>query len=477
MNKVKFYLSAALGLFMATTFVACDNSSDDPTPTPTDPTPVIDVNFKYEVKANTVTFTSLYAAGTTVSWLNVATKATSSESVFVTTISQKGDYKFVFSVMVDGTFYPSDTFKVTIAQDDLSFLNYGYWKLLTGGQGKTKTWKMDINKDGECKYFDGPLYYSGTDTNPYWAWDVLSLPYTLNGTEMTTYFNWSPKYSGNTWLMSAQDYGTITFKGDDKTVSTSKFGVAANGTFTFDTATMKMVLAGVTFPTDTQRINAGQFTDLYNVRIFSLSDSAMQVGIKRVYEGTNTDGTPKESKWTHVYNFIVDGYTYIPETFTYTEPVKTTAVAADLVGTWVYDAIAFDWIGWPYVGTKGSTANPRRLNSYTDNAGIVATGWAATQAQLDAANAKTFVFNADGSCVLAGVKNTYKVSNGVITFGTALADELTINSINMSGATIKVVDVWEGTGAETGIWLGNQNGTNNESSCVHLVKKATKKRK
>jgi hypothetical protein len=302
-------LAASLGLFMASSFIGCKDDPKDE-PVVTDNTPVIDVNFKYEIAedGNTVTFTSLYDAATPVIWTNVTSGASSTEVSYVTKLGKAGDYKFVFSVSVDGEYFPSDTFTVTIAKSDLSFLKNKMWIALTGGEGKSKTWKLDLTTEGKCQYFVGPLYFSGeSDVNDgtkdyeptrYWSWDVTSLPYTIKYSdastkEMTSYFNWSPEYSSNTWLMSAQDYGTITFNADDQTVTTTIFGETTKGTFTFDTTTLKLTLSGVHLPIDTARLNEPQFTDLSNLRVYSIGDSAIQIGIKRAYEGKNDDGSQK----------------------------------------------------------------------------------------------------------------------------------------------------------------------------------------
>lgn len=134
---------------MVSSFVGCkDDTKDDPTPVSTKP--VLNTNFKFEVsnsgEGNDVTFTSMYASGTAVSWLNVSTNATSTDAVYKLNIPKKGDYKFVFSVMVDGAFVAADTFKVTIKNTDVSFLNAGIWKALTGGSTGNKTWVLDLVK-------------------------------------------------------------------------------------------------------------------------------------------------------------------------------------------------------------------------------------------------------------------------------------------------------------------------------------------
>jgi len=485
MKKISF-LKSMLAIMLGIMVIATSCKKDEPTPPPpVDNTPVLNTDFAYTVDNNTVNFTTTLSGNV---WINnEATNVTTNFvdgkcSVF---LPKKGDYSFTCQTLVGGATYPSAPFSVTIAQDDLSYLNMGMWKDLSGGVDKTKTWRMDMNSSGQCVYFDGPLYYSGSDDDPYWAWDVLSLPYDLNGTVMESYFNWSPDYPGNTWIMSAQDYGTITFSGTDLVASTSKFGALENGSFTFDTATMKLTLTGVTLPTDTSRINEGQVEEWGNIRVFSLSDSAMQLGLKRVYEGTNEDGTQKESKWVLVYNFVVNDYVYqVPEQFTYEESVNTSFTQADLVGTWKYAEVPMGWIGWTKVGDQGTTYPAHLFEIWYTTEDVVTTlsSWGATNADslFTANSVKEYVFNEDGTCTLAGEDNTYSVANGIITFGNDLTGE-ELNGVwidGLTGTELKVID-FNKMGPETemvdtppftGIWIGNQNPGKNEYQAVQLQK-------
>ena len=490
MKKMRFNLMAVLsGLLLIAFVYSCKEKPEEEETKK----PVLNTNFKYEVDQNgyTVTFTSLYPSSTTVSWLNVETNTTSTEAVYVVNFTKKGDHKMVFSVMVDGVWLPSDTFVVTTTKDNLAFLNTKAWKALTGGLDANgnpvvKKWRMDLNKDGKCVYFTGPLYFSGYSTPEvkkeewsYWAFDLtpqqvndiqagkITIP--VNGVEQKNIFNWSPDYAGNTWLMAANDYGTISFNGVDGIVETEIFGKKEQGTFTFDTATMKITMTNVHFPTDTARLNEPQFleNDLHNVRIFTLSDSAMQVGIKRTYDGYKNGEHPKDP-WLLVYNFVCADYTYNPETFTYTQKIKTSFTKENLVGTWKFGEAPVDWINFYTVGSKGTIKEQGLLNNWATQADVAT--WFASQEQLTAAKAYKYIFNADGTCTLNGVANTYTVSNGVITFGTALTTEFNINWFSLTGNVVKVIDVVDGTNAKVGIWIGYQNETKNEFVAVNLVK-------
>ena len=198
------------------------------------------------------------------------------------------------------------------------------------------------------------------------------LPVTVNGQEMTSFFNWEPDYPGNTWIMAPGDYGTITFNGVNRTVSTTIFGVTESGTFDLDPETWKLTINGVILPIDTARLNdhGGQYeeNDLHNVRIFSLSDTAMQIGIKRTSEGGVL------SSWVNVYNFLCDDYEYaIPEEFTYEEVPNTSFTAADLEGTWVHAGVPMGWIAYNKVGDQGTDIPAYLFEPWDERTDVVTT--------------------------------------------------------------------------------------------------------
>lgn len=481
MKKVNFKLFAMLFSTLLIMFiVACDNDEDEKTNAFL---PVYEKNFSYTVdEDNNVTFTTTLTGTVWITFNGI--DYTASEQTVTFFVAKSGTYSCTCSCISteDGTTYTSEAFDLVIGSDKTDFLNSGLWLYLSGGVDKTKTWRIDIDSDGECAYFDGPLYYSGTDDYPYWAWDVLEseLPYTLaDGTEMTTFFNWSPS---GTSSVNAQDYGTITFDGTYGTVETTKFGTTETGTFTMDTTTWQLTINGVVIPIDTARLDEGQFTDdnLSNVRIMTISGNSMQIGVKRSYELDKDKGVLEEKKWLLVYNFICTDSTYVKEQFTYSDPVLTSFTQSDLVGTWKYDSVAQNWIGWHGDGDMGTTIEAALLNGWSTYTEMVESlvSWSATTADsiFKANFDNVYVFNSDGSCTLDGASNTYSINNGVITFGTALAEtEFTLVWITLTGTEVSVLDIKKDADGNEytydGIWIGQQNGDGaTQSAAVHLIK-------
>jgi|GEM_PF-1295055 len=366
MKQLSIKLLFTLMVMVPLMFLASCGGDDNPTnQNQTDEyTPVLKTNFDFTVDGNNVNFTTEINGNVWVTANDVDYQFV--DKAVTVNLPKAGTYSFTCSSLGSGSVITSDPFDVVIEQDDIEFLNKAPWLYLSGGANKTKTWRMDMNKDGKCVYFDGPVYYSGDNSDPYWSWDVTQTidadhPYSLNGTDLTSVFNWTPKYSDNTWLMAPNDYGTITFDATNGTVSTTVFGSKTDGTFTYDTSTMKLnFTGGIVIPVDTARLNEGQFTeeDLAKLRIYSISDSAMQIGVKRTYEGTNDDGSQKESKWIMVYNFVVVGYDYpvheIPHADV-TWPDAPSAVTSDdatesakFDGSWKIK-VSGDWRSW-YAG-------------------------------------------------------------------------------------------------------------------------------
>jgi len=123
-----------------------------------------------------------------------------------------GTYKFVYGVESAGGYVQADTAIVIVNTLDQAAVSGPLWVNLTGGNGKSKTWVLDLDANGVSKYFGGPFYYGGTG----WEWD--------------------PAFKDIGWAgVSAGDYGTMTFdlKGDAHFSSNNKMFPDLSGTGKF----------------------------------------------------------------------------------------------------------------------------------------------------------------------------------------------------------------------------------------------------
>lgn len=479
MKKFRNLVALLLGV-MAVSFTACKTEEPEAFGKP-----VKDKDFTVTVTGNNVALSCTNATMTSVLWeVSDGTQSTDKNATVYVPVA--GEYNVVLSVSNGGDYVSADTVKFTIASSDAAYFSTGIMKALTGGASVKKTWVLDSTK----KLFHKPVDFYGdaaagasADGTSWGPWGGLDIPdpelgeisfdaltgqVTLILDGVTTSGKYSlKKYDRPDDIMNPKLASGLTLW---QNMLTDPGKYAYLGSLSAQMADVKLP-SGVHFPLQIGRMtNDGNTTypsqfltsDLENVTIIHASDSALVVRVKRTYEGDN------ESKCWMLYNFIVKEYTYVPEVFTYTQNLKTTFTATDLVGTWKFGASPVDWINFYTSGNKGTTKEQTLLNNWATQAEVQS--WLASQEQLTAAKANTYVFNANGTCLLNGVANKFTVANGKITFETALTTEFNINWFNITGTTLSVIDVKQGTNAAIGIWIGYQNESKDEFVSVNLVK-------
>ena len=146
------------------------------------------------------------------------------------------------------------------------------------------TWEIDLREDGSHYYFDGPVYFYGTDDS--WASVTNQQPVVGDS------WNWAAAYSDNSWVVNANpkncsgsmtlnEDGTVkviqpTAVAEDGTVTT----VTYDGTYTIDTAqkTIKLTVAPLIPANFVGGVNETKNVDL---RILSLTKSTLQLAVTR----------------------------------------------------------------------------------------------------------------------------------------------------------------------------------------------------
>lgn len=446
--------------------------------------PVKGENFEVEVVGNNVNLTT-EISGNVWATVNEVDHPFVDGKVTVN-LPTEGTYAFTVSSQGSGATLTSEPFNVVIEQTDLSFCEEegSIWNALTGGPEVTKTWVLDL----EGKYFHNPVDFYG-DSEVGGASDNIWGPwggFTIDSPEQG-YISFTCDGTVNLNL-HGDDY-TGTFSLDiydrDPDFLTLSSGVSLwenmeTGQYSYlgelssQMADLSLSGDSIRFPIQSDRYNEDQFDmeDLQAPVLMHVSDSGIVVRIKREREGGNPSAV-----WM-LYNYIVQEYDYPEgEVFTYTEPVLTSFTAEDLVGTWEFAEVSEDWIGWYAEGNQGTIHEAKRLNNYTSKEEMVTlfTSWGASNPDsvYTATADNQYVFNADGTCVLAGVENTYTVSDGIITFGTELTDEFQQVMIGLSGTEVPVLDVVNDADNNPytyeGIWIGQKNGDLNESAALHLI--------
>ncbi len=391
-----------LGTFltaMMLLLVACDK--DDKTGGGDDPVkPVLDTNFFFDVDGNDVTFTTTLTGTTWVINSASGSQHNLENNEVVVNIPLEGIYEFVCYTLVDGSPVASDPFDVEIEQTDLTFLESGFWKDLTGGPEGGKVWRLDdfMSTGGNeyNKYFSNSLnYYQYFEDTPDDSWGPFG--HNLYAGDWTTNFD---EY---TTVTPGPEIGTISFDGATMTaklimedgvdlstglaaayesetqvvieVQEEVYGYkttleeAYGMTFSDEWATVKFT-APTRMPLDKGRVATGEFTTdgegtLYNVTIISCTDSAMCVAVERVYEVGGPDVEDNESACTLLYNFICDDYDYTyddPDAFVAPDRPATSGTLEE--GTYKLAEIPgyyYDWSSLAF-GNTWETLDAYKMN-------------------------------------------------------------------------------------------------------------------
>lgn len=521
MKKQIFWLMAATMLCSAPIFTACD---DDDENTPTEETttkPVKDTDFTVSVSGTTVTIKSSLTYGNM--WVTYAgTQYQLTDGAVTISIPVAGDYEMTFSYYNSAT-YTSDTFTVTITATDLSFLDEGVFKALTGGKEAyeaatadangykfTRSWRLDAfltsaNTEYVKSGYTGGVGFFGSD---WWAcagsykgswqndatngitdcaedatiaFDPVNgvVKFTVKTAYDTTYVQGMKANAGayTAGLLEAGTYYT-TFTYNKVAEQYGSDGAAEqilnNAGTTLSDSYLEIKFAKkeigsngfVRMPMN--KIYAG-WTSIFENQFLNIKLMTEETGnVLHTVVGRSVDGGAKAGDsekddcllfYTYVADELDDQYTYSDEAPNYYEPINTSATVATLNGTWYYYEVPFNWLGWNIPETDGDTPAGTLLNEWNLASDIA--DWASVADGY--ADAK-FVFDAEaGTCDINGTATTYTVENGVITFGAPV----TFNAGSVSFTDVTTLNIYN---AETGvgIFLGTQNGDKFESSVVNL---------
>ncbi|TRZ42292.1 hypothetical protein [Robertkochia solimangrovi] len=380
----------------------------------------------------------------------------------------KGEYTIKFSALTAGGVVELDPVTVSVTDDNLNYVNDPLWDALSGGVGNSKTWYLDLNAEGISKYFVGPQYFYGTDNGWLEGGD--------NGCYGDDCWNWNPDWAGNSWLMPAADYGSITFSLQGGPFVTSEHLTipgrgTENGTYFLDAdaKTLTMTDATILHPVGIESC----VDNWANMRIFSLTEESLQLGVLR--KGS-CDGAAYL-----VYNFISKEYsdTWVPEetipepdegfdpTFAEGELLEmlTGGVGSGRIWKLDGDGNAVDWLAGG-IGWTSSSDDSRDWGWNDEWAAIASNSWVR--------------FDQFG-----GTLNYTRNQNGVETTGTFSIDEasneITLNGemliqgpdghwMNPTTNVITVVKAFPGEFGTKGIWFGtNYDESKDEWFVWHYV--------
>lgn len=417
---------------------------------------------------NIVYLTSLMGNGYTPLWNHP--QGRSQEPKVTLKIPFAGTYNVQFGVETQGGVVYGDTttFKVNKLYPD--FISDELWTLLAGGSGKSKTWYLDLNATSTSKYFGGPLYFYGTND----SWESVTNGVAVGGDS----WNWCPKYSENTWLMSAADFGSMTFDLiDGAHISVEHKTIAARGTekgtymMDVDNHTMKLTDAAILHDSGRDAI----VTKWGDIKILSLTKDVMQLAVLR--------DNSSEGKCLLVYNFISKDYSdaWTPAATTEPEPKLPNGWQNDISQTvnksikWVLStSTPFNWAKLDGSIMNSSWTAADKYPSWTGYTATAASNFANFSLTLNSANNTA----------------TYVAPNGTSTTGTYTLDDKGVYSFNgfkpnfvMCGEstilTTTDANQWritsiekDAAGTVTGMWVGKRDAVKSEYMVYHLVPQA-----
>ncbi len=377
-----------------------------------------------------------------------------------------GTYDVQFGVQTRGGHIYGDASQFVI--DDLysGFIEDELWTLLSGGAGNSKTWYLDLDENSTSRYFVGPVYYYGTDNG--WLGDCYG----------EDCWSWFPDYPGNTWLMEAVNYGSMTFDligGANVTVENLAFGEnSGKGTYMLDPEnhTLRLTDVGILHNPGFD----GIVLDWGEVKIFNLTKDILQLGVLRdpILSG--------ESACYLVYNFISKDYhdNYVPEDKV--EEITLPNGWQDDIAS--YTTTTINWVLSPetpfnWASLTGESLNPDWTSpqAYPDWTGFnssIPNSYSGFSLALDS-EAKTVIYTAPDGTVQEG---TYTLSEkGIYTFQ-GVKPSFNICSWVNFGTTED--NTWQITSIETnkngdvsGMWVGaiayHENGAPKEYMTYKLI--------
>ncbi len=133
------------------------------------------------------------------------------------------------------------------------------------------TWYIDLDADGKCYLWDGPMYFYGSAD----SWKTVSDGDVTTGDSWCWAAAWGD-ISG--WIgFSAQEFGAMTFSADGKVSVTDANGTTKEGTYTVNEQNKTITLSGV----EVLHVPGEYSNTTTNLRILSLTDQKLQIAITR----------------------------------------------------------------------------------------------------------------------------------------------------------------------------------------------------
>lgn len=368
----------------------------------------------------------------------------------------EGTYEVKFGVQTRGGIVFGEPVTFTIDDFYAGFVDHELWTLLSGGVGNEKTWYLDLDEDAVSRYFLGPLYFYGTDD----SWQTVTEGQTVEGDS----WNWLPDYPGNSWLMEAGDYGSMTFSLTDGAKVIVNHNMIASrgveqGLYMIDTDNYTMRMNDATPLHDAGR--DGQVIDWGNIRIMSLTEDYMQLGVLR------DEALSGEGPALLVYNFISQDYkdNWVSRNQTDPEPPYDGNANDDLTTSTTTSKRWILSINTPY---NWASLAGELLNQWSSPSDYLSTGWAPYEESLIrnisltmdkiGDNSGNYVLTDGAGTRISGAYQTDDKSNIIFdkSISFAVSGEITLSTT--SERALRIINVErDALGNISGMWLGKRD--------------------
>ena len=419
---------------------------------------------------NIIYLTSLMGSEYTPLWNHP--QGRSQEKKVTLKIPFAGTYDVQFGVETRGgvVYGQKTTFKV----DNMyaGFISNELWTLISGGAGKEKTWYLDLDANGVSRFFKGPLYFYGTDD----SWTTVTDGQKIEGDS----WNWSPDYKGNTWLMNAADFGSMTFSLKGSASITVNHKTIANrgtetGNYMLNTDNHTLTVQDAAILHDSNR--DGVVINWGDIKIMSLTENTMQLAVLR------DPALSGEGACLLVYNFISKDYfdSWVPGEVVEPEPTLPSGWQTDISQTvnksvkWILSSdTPFNWAnldgslmntGWTsadkydsWTGFNAAAASNYADFSLTLNSDDKTATYVAPDGTLTSG---TYTLDEKGTYTFNGFKPSFVICNGSITLSTTDANQWRITKIEKDAA-----------GNVSGMWVGKRDAVKPEYMVYHLIPQA-----
>lgn len=480
MKKQILWLMTAAMLCSAPVFTACDDDDDNnktEEPTENATKPVKDTDFTVSVSGNTVTITSTLTYGNMWVTYNDTQYKLTDGSVTIT-IPTSGTYEMTFSYY-DTTTYTSDVFTVEITATDLSFLDEGIYKLLSGGQEVyeaaaktadengvfTRSWRLDgfVNNSNVSysKVFAGPgtfclesdnaCYNGGVSVNGSGSWRDLgaienaTISFDLVNKKVKVVFTdgvklqetTAPTPANNIEALEGTYYGTFTYtdiEGSTEFLS----AIDSWAKTTTDIAGLEIVISGdnVRIPFLKQALAWPLSTakDVTNVKLFASQSTEDEEDGLMILSAVSYNTAAKDETDPDGEKIIKDDYCNLMMTY----------VAEELDNTYKYEVPAEEVAGqWEsHIAFWGDNNWDAEGIATVENVTITGDGEYTYKATINAESTYIEYF-----CIHFDSPNSYSAftAEGV----TVEVESLTINGVASTDANINAENVTL-TGADGG---------------------------